>query len=68
MELLTRRKHGLISDDEWALVLQLQTHIDDFKASPAWENIFVDPEHVQQGLCRSYVRQGMLIVTASWLY
>jgi hypothetical protein len=39
MELLTRRKHGLISDDEWALLLQLKTHIDDFKQTPAWENI-----------------------------
>jgi hypothetical protein len=39
MELLTRRKHGLISDDEWSLVLQLQSHIDDFKKLPSWENI-----------------------------
>ncbi|KAL5116260.1 hypothetical protein ACEQ8H_005818 [Pleosporales sp. CAS-2024a] len=39
MELLIRRKHGLISDDEWSLVLQLQTHIGDFEKSPSWENI-----------------------------
>lgn len=39
MELLTRRKHGLISDDEWTLVCQLQTHIDDFKRTGAYENI-----------------------------
>ncbi|KAH3966701.1 hypothetical protein HBI24_215170 [Parastagonospora nodorum] len=39
MELLTRRKHSLISDDEWSLVLQLQSHIDDFKKLPSWENI-----------------------------
>jgi hypothetical protein len=39
MELLTRRKHGLIPDDEWALLCQLQSHVDDFKKTPAWENI-----------------------------
>jgi hypothetical protein len=39
MELLTRRKHGLIHDDEWALLCQLQTHIEDFKKTEAWENI-----------------------------
>jgi hypothetical protein len=39
MELLTRRKHGLIHDDEWALLCQLPTHIDDFKKTEAWENI-----------------------------
>ncbi|KAF1911545.1 hypothetical protein BDU57DRAFT_92613 [Ampelomyces quisqualis] len=39
MELLTRRKHGLISEDEWTLVCQLQTHIDDFKCTGTYENI-----------------------------
>jgi hypothetical protein len=39
MELLTRRKHGLISDDEWTLLCQLQTHIDDFKKNGSYENI-----------------------------
>lgn len=39
MELLMRRKHGLISDDEWSLVLQLQSHVEDFKQLPVWENI-----------------------------
>jgi hypothetical protein len=39
MELLTRRKHGLVSDDEWALIGQLQTHIDDFKQNGLYENI-----------------------------
>lgn len=39
MELLTRRKHGLVSDDEWTLVCQLQTHIDDFKRTGTYENI-----------------------------
>jgi hypothetical protein len=39
MELLTRRKNGLISDDEWTLLCQLPTHIDDFKKNKAYENI-----------------------------
>jgi hypothetical protein len=39
MELLTRRKHGLISDDEWTLLCQLPTHIDDFKKNEAYGNI-----------------------------
>ncbi|KAH7379242.1 hypothetical protein DE146DRAFT_706286 [Phaeosphaeria sp. MPI-PUGE-AT-0046c] len=39
MELLTRRKHGLIPDDDWGLVCGLQTHIDDFKRNGTYENI-----------------------------
>jgi hypothetical protein len=39
MELLTRRKHGLIRDDEWAMLCELQTHIDDFRQNGAYENI-----------------------------
>jgi hypothetical protein len=39
MELLTRRKHGLISDNEWSLVCQLDTHIDHFKQNGTYENI-----------------------------
>jgi hypothetical protein len=39
MELLIRRKHGLVLDEEWAMLCQLQTHIDDFKENGAYENI-----------------------------
>lgn len=39
MELLTRRKHGQISDDQWALVCGLQTHVDDFKRNGSYESI-----------------------------
>jgi hypothetical protein len=39
MELLTRRKHGLITDDEWTLLCQLPTHIDGFRKNKAYENI-----------------------------
>jgi hypothetical protein len=39
MEILTRRMHGLISDEEWSLVCQLQTHIDDFKQNGTYGNI-----------------------------
>jgi hypothetical protein len=39
MELLTRRKHGLISNNEWSLVCQLQTHVDNFKQNGTYQNI-----------------------------
>lgn len=39
MELLTRRSQGLISDNDWNLLCQLQTHIDDFKQGNSYENI-----------------------------
>lgn len=39
MELLTRRKHGLISDQDWELLCQLPSHIDDFKRNGTYPNI-----------------------------
>ncbi|RAR00061.1 SET domain-containing protein [Stemphylium lycopersici] len=39
MELLTRRKHGLISDADWQLLCQLPSHIEDFKRNGTYENI-----------------------------
>lgn len=39
MELLSRRKHGLIPDEDWNLLCRLQTHIDDFKANGSYANI-----------------------------
>ncbi|KAH7076802.1 hypothetical protein BKA63DRAFT_290453 [Paraphoma chrysanthemicola] len=39
MELLIRRKHGLISDDDWEKLCELPTHVDDFKRTGAYENI-----------------------------
>jgi len=39
MELLSRRKHGRIADDEWARVCGLQSHIDDFKKNLSYPNI-----------------------------
>jgi hypothetical protein len=39
MELLTRRKLGLISDEEWELLCRLPSHIDDFKRNGTYENI-----------------------------
>jgi hypothetical protein len=39
MELLTRRKHGLISDKDWELLCQLPSHIDDFKRNGTYQNI-----------------------------
>ncbi|EMD62868.1 hypothetical protein COCSADRAFT_144768 [Bipolaris sorokiniana ND90Pr] len=39
MELLTRRKHGLIPDKEWELLCQLPSHIDDFKRNGTYQNI-----------------------------
>jgi hypothetical protein len=55
MELLTRRKHGLISDDEWALIGQLQTHIDNFKQNGLYENI----ELMAMGASQFSVTQNM---------
>ncbi|CAN9460434.1 unnamed protein product [Alternaria alternata] len=39
VELLIRRKHNLISDEEWELLCRLPSHIDDFKRSGTYENI-----------------------------
>lgn len=39
MELLTRRKHGLIADKEWQKLCELPTHVDDFKRNGTYENI-----------------------------
>lgn len=39
MELLNRRKHGLITDDEWKQLCCLQTHIDDFKKNLSYPDI-----------------------------
>ncbi|KAI8940426.1 hypothetical protein NX059_004114 [Plenodomus lindquistii] len=39
MEILSRRKHSLISDEEWERLCRLQTHIDDFKKSSSYPNI-----------------------------
>jgi hypothetical protein len=39
MELLIRRKHGLISDEHWELLCRLPSHIDDFKQVEKYENI-----------------------------
>lgn len=39
MELLVRRKHGLISGDDWETLCRLQSHIDDFKQNDSYGNI-----------------------------
>ncbi|KAH8732873.1 hypothetical protein GQ44DRAFT_821129 [Phaeosphaeriaceae sp. PMI808] len=39
MDLLTRRTHGLIYDDQWSMLCELQTHGDDFKRSGDYRNI-----------------------------
>lgn len=39
MELLSRKKHGLISDEEWTLLCRLPSHIDDFKRNGSYANI-----------------------------
>jgi hypothetical protein len=39
MELLVRRKHGLISDNEWETLCRLQSHIDDFKQNGSYGSI-----------------------------
>ncbi|CAE7202965.1 hypothetical protein P3342_010975 [Pyrenophora teres f. teres] len=39
IELLTRRKHGLISDQDWEMVCRLPSHVDDFKRNGTYGNI-----------------------------
>ncbi|KAH7372314.1 hypothetical protein BKA66DRAFT_423138 [Pyrenochaeta sp. MPI-SDFR-AT-0127] len=39
MELLIRRKHGLISDEDWELLCRLQPHIEDFKQNGNYGNM-----------------------------
>lgn len=39
MELLIRRKHGLISDEDWDMLCRLQPHIDDFKRNGNYSNM-----------------------------
>lgn len=39
VELLSRRKHGLIPDSEWNILLSLQSHIDDMKSNGMYANI-----------------------------
>lgn len=39
MELLSRRKHGLIADEEWETLCRLKTHIEDFKQNGNYSNI-----------------------------
>ncbi|KAK7178981.1 hypothetical protein DPSP01_008207 [Paraphaeosphaeria sporulosa] len=39
MEILVRRKHGLIDDQTWQLLCHLGSHIDDFKANGNYEGI-----------------------------
>jgi hypothetical protein len=38
-ELLVRRKHGHISDNDWKTLCRLQSHIDDFKQNGSYGNI-----------------------------
>jgi hypothetical protein len=39
MELLVRKKHGLISDEVWGLLCRLNTHIEDFKRNGKYGGI-----------------------------
>ncbi|KAF1940270.1 SET domain-containing protein [Clathrospora elynae] len=39
MELLIRRKHDLISDEDWEMLCRLPDHIDDFKRTASYENM-----------------------------
>jgi hypothetical protein len=39
MELLVRRKHGLITDDEWKLLCRLPSHVEMFKQNGSYGNI-----------------------------
>lgn len=55
MELLSRRKQDLISDDDWKLLCRLQTHIDDFKQNGSYPNI----ELMAMGVSQFSLTQSM---------
>lgn len=39
MDILVRRKHGQISDEDWDLLCRLQPHIEDFKQNGSYSNM-----------------------------
>jgi SET and MYND domain-containing protein len=39
MEILIRRKHGLIPDQQWQMLRSLDTHVDDFKRNGNYDGI-----------------------------
>ena len=39
MELLIRRKHGLLQDQEWGSFVFAQSHVDDFRKTGQYEGI-----------------------------
>ena len=39
MEILTRRRYGLMSDEQWQSLCSLQPHIDDFKSNGKFGDI-----------------------------
>lgn len=39
MDLLTMKKHGIIPDEAWEMLLSLPSHIDDFKTNGNYGNI-----------------------------
>lgn len=39
MEILLRRKHGLVDDDHWGFLCEMEHHLEDFKKSGTYERI-----------------------------
>ncbi|KAL6703733.1 hypothetical protein ACN47E_009114 [Coniothyrium glycines] len=39
MELLSRKKRGLISDEDWTMLCRLPSHVEDFKRNGNYDNI-----------------------------
>ncbi len=39
MQILLRRKYGLLSDEHWGLLCRLQSHVDGFKRNGNYGNI-----------------------------
>jgi hypothetical protein len=63
MDLLTMKKHDIIPEQAWNMLLSLPSHIEDFKANGNYSNIELmamgaSQFSLTQGLCGGHVRQG----------
>lgn len=55
IEILSRRKHDLISDEEWERLCRLPSHVDDFKRNGSYSNI----ELMAMGVSQFSLTQGL---------
>lgn len=48
MEILIRRKHGQMNDQQWNMLCSLDTHLDDFRRAGTYDNIHLMAMGVQK--------------------